>query len=117
MEIKNKYTTDDKYLAVITNNGLWIKDTNENKINIIHASKIDDKFLINTFISQFDKNYNITKHIQSNKIDISQNNWIIYDPKIYENDTSYKKDFLNIFQILIMKKYKVYFLTVIIIFI
>ena len=55
MEIKNKYTTDDKYLAVITNNGLWIKDTNENKINIIHASKIDDKFLINTFISQFDK--------------------------------------------------------------
>ena len=96
LEIKNKYTTDDKYLAVITNNGLWIKDTNENKINIIHASKIDDKFLINTFISQFDKNYNITKHIQSNKIDISHNNWIIYDPKIYENDTSYKKDFLNI---------------------
>ena len=27
LEIKNKYTTDDKYLAVITNNGLWIKDT------------------------------------------------------------------------------------------
>ena len=31
LELKSKYTTDGKYLAVITNNGLWIKDEIDNK--------------------------------------------------------------------------------------
>ena len=31
LEIKSKYTTDGKYLAVITNNGLWIKDKIDKK--------------------------------------------------------------------------------------
>ena len=46
LEEKTKFTLDGKYLAVITNNGLWIKDVVENKINIINASKIDKNFLI-----------------------------------------------------------------------
>ena len=31
LEIKSKYQRDGKYLAVITNNGLWIKDVKNNK--------------------------------------------------------------------------------------
>ena len=34
--IKNKYSNDNKYLAVITENGLWIKDEIENKIKKIN---------------------------------------------------------------------------------
>ena len=45
--IKNKYTDDNKYLAVITENGLWIKDEIDGKINIINANKVDNQFLIN----------------------------------------------------------------------
>ena len=41
LDLKNNYTSDDKYLAVITNNGLWIKDNIDGKTNIINASKID----------------------------------------------------------------------------
>ena len=35
LELKNKYSSDDKYLAVITKNGLWIKDKINNNINIV----------------------------------------------------------------------------------
>src|SRR5210317_2239981 len=58
LELKLKYTADGKYLAVITNNGLWIKDVVEGNINIINSSKINDNYLIDTFITQFDENYN-----------------------------------------------------------
>ena len=51
LELKNTYTSDDKYLAVITNNGLWIKDNINNNINIINASKIDDRLLLNASIT------------------------------------------------------------------
>ena len=83
LELKNTYTSDDKYLAVITNNGLWIKDTTSNKINIINASKINDTFLINASITEMDKDFNVTRHIQSEKIDISSRNWLIFNPTIY----------------------------------
>ena len=41
LDIKKNYTKDDKYLASITENGLWIKDEIDNKINFINAQKID----------------------------------------------------------------------------
>ena len=39
LELKTNYTKDDKYLAVITNNGLWIKDIIHSKTLIINAAK------------------------------------------------------------------------------
>ena len=91
MEFKNDYTADDKYLAVVTKNGLWIKDNTNGNINIINASEINDNFLINTFITQFDENYEVIKNIQSKKIDISKNEWLAYDVKVYTNNQ--KKEF------------------------
>ena len=86
LEIKSKYTVDGKYLAVITKNGLWIKDKVGTKSYIINSSEIKNNFLINTFITEFDNDYNVTKNIKSNKIDISKNEWLIYDLKLYENN-------------------------------
>ena len=59
LDLKNNYTSDDKYLAVITNNGLWIKDNIDGKTNIINASKIDGEFLIEASITELDKNFNV----------------------------------------------------------
>ncbi len=84
--LKSNYTSDDKYLAVITNNGLWIKDKIDNKTIIINSSKIETGFLINAFISEFNKDFEIIRNIKSNKIDIKNNEWIIYDAKIYINN-------------------------------
>ena len=67
LEFKNNYTADDKYLAVVTKNGLWIKDIINKKISIINASKIEDNFLINSFITQFDENFEVLKNIQAKK--------------------------------------------------
>jgi len=78
--IKNKYSDDNRYLAVITENGLWIKDEIDNKINIINASKVDNEFLLNVSITQFDKNFEILNIIQSNKVDITFFKWKIFQP-------------------------------------
>ena len=86
--IKNSYTNDDKYLAVITEDGLWIKDQINNNINIINANKVDDEFLLDVSISQFDKDFRILRIIKSDKVDISSYEWIIIKPKILENDES-----------------------------
>ena len=40
LDIKNDFATDNKYLAVITDNGIWIKDEVLNNTNIISAKLI-----------------------------------------------------------------------------
>ena len=97
LELKNNYSADDKYLAVITKNGLWIKDNIEGKINIINALKIENEFLIDTFITQFNENYEVIKNIQTSKIDISKNEWTAYDVKVYKNNISNKVDELKFY--------------------
>ena len=72
LELKNTYTSDDKYLAVITNNGLWIKDNINNNINIINASKIDDRLLLDASITELDIQFNVKRHIESEKIDVQK---------------------------------------------
>ena len=38
LNLKNTYAKDNKYLAVITENGIWIKDQVGENINIINAN-------------------------------------------------------------------------------
>ena len=92
LELKSKYTLDGKYLAVITNNGLWIKDIVDGKTNIINASKIDQNFLHNVFITEFDENYDVVRNIKSSKIDIKDKTWTVYQSNIYQNGESFKNE-------------------------
>ena len=96
LSLKSPYTTDDKYLAVITKNGLWIKDKINQKTLIINSKEIKNNFLINTFITEFNSNYEIERYIQSDKIDISKNNWVVFEPKIYIKNDKIHKDTLEI---------------------
>ena len=84
--IKNKYSEDSRYLAVITENGLWIKDEINNQINIISADKVDNEFLLNVSITQFNNNFEMVKLIRSNKVNISSSTWRIFEAKILENN-------------------------------
>ena len=88
--MKNKYSTDNKYLAVITDNGLWIKDEIDNKINIINANKVDNEFLLNVSITQLNKNFEVLNIINSKKIDISSFEWKIFDPLILKDNQKKK---------------------------
>lgn len=93
LDIKNNYSKDDKYLAVITTNGLWIKDEINENINLINAEKIEDHYLKNVSITQFDINFNFEQLIESKIINIKNNKWIIDSPLITkDNSITYSKD-------------------------
>lgn len=86
LEIKSNYTIDGKYLAVITKNGLWIKDKIDDKVLITNSSYIEGNYLIENFITEFDNEFKVIRNIQSEKINISKNKWIIDKAKVYKNN-------------------------------
>ncbi len=94
LEIKSGYTIDGKYLAVITKNGLWIKDKINNKVIITNASTIEQNYLNNIFITEFDENFNVIRNIKSNKIDISSKQWRILNAKIYKKNEYSNREIL-----------------------
>ena len=95
LQIKNQFSDDKLYLAVINKNGLWMKDVVNNQTSIINSSKIDNNFLTNTFITTFDDEFNLIKSLKSDKIDIRDNEWLIYDVTIFEGNMSKKKDLIK----------------------
>ena len=104
LSIKNSYTNDDKYLAVITENGLWIKDQINNNINIINANKVENEFLVDVSITQFNKNFEILRIIKSDKVDISSYEWIVIEAKILENNESSFQDQVKLMSNFDLKK-------------
>ena len=94
--IKNQFTTDDKYLAVITANGLWIRDEINGSINIVNADKINNDRLVNVSIVQFDKNYNLLQIIQSDDVNIKSKNWNINDPLVTKKNVTNQLEFINL---------------------
>ena len=93
--IKNQFTSDDKYLAVITENGLWIRDEINGKINITNADRINNDMLVNVSIVQFDKNFNLIHTIHSKEVNIKSKNWYIDNPQITKENITNKLEFLN----------------------
>ena len=92
LEFKNSYSLDDKYLAVINENGLWIKDVVDKENYIINATKIDNNFLKNVIITVYDKDFEIKRIISSNEVDISENNWKIKNPITFKGNLSKKEN-------------------------
>jgi lipopolysaccharide export system permease protein len=72
-----------------------MKDVVNNQTSIINSSKIDNNFLTNTFITTFDDEFNLIKSLKSDKIDIRDNEWLIYDVTIFEGNMSKKKDLMK----------------------
>ena len=91
-EIKNEYSKDDKYLAVVTENGLWIRDKLNKKTSYINAEKLVDDTLLNISISQFDEAFVLEKLIISEKAFIKDRNWILKDVIVSNNNNSIKYD-------------------------
>ena len=86
LEIKNDFAKDNKYLAVITENGIWIKDEIKDKKFIINANLIEGNFLKDVVITQFDKNFLPKKYIYGKIVNIKKNEWIIKKAVVIENN-------------------------------
>ena len=91
-DIKNDFTEDNKYLAVITENGIWMKDEIENRINIIDAKEIDKNILIDININQFEKDtFNLVKTIYAKKADVRNKKWVLKDISVRKNNFDVEK--------------------------
>ena len=84
LDLKTNYTKDDKYLAVITKNGLWIKEEIDGYSNIIHARKFNKNKIEDITITQTNaatENINI---ITAKNADISSKTWSLNEVKIVD---------------------------------
>ncbi len=75
--IKGSFEKDKEYLAAITENGIWIKEKNLEKNNIIRSKNLENKNLIEVTIYEFDENDNFVKRIEAESADISSLNWTL----------------------------------------
>jgi len=90
LELKNNYSKDNKYLAVVTENGLWIKDEIGEKIYIVNANLFKNEYLKDVSISVFSSDFDLIQILESESIDISNLNWIIYKPTISKTNKTTK---------------------------
>ncbi len=88
LSFKNKFTDDKKYLAVVNENGLWIKDEVDNSINIINAEIFENDTLKKLTITQMDKDFNIVKTIIGKSANIQKNTWKIKNVEVHEIEKS-----------------------------
>ena len=86
LDIKNNFASDNKYLAVITENGIWIKDEIENKKTIINANLIEGNILKDVVITEFDDNFSPQKYIYGEIVNIKNNDWLIKKAIIINNN-------------------------------
>ena len=86
LEIKNEFASDNKYLAVITDNGIWIKDEIEDIKFIINADLIEGNILKDVVITQFDNSFNPQKYIYGKTVNIKDNDWVIKKATIIEDN-------------------------------
>ncbi len=86
LDLKNSYSNDNKYLAVVKESGLWIKDEIDEKIYIINGNQIENNYLIEVSINEFDNNFDLNRIIQANKVDISTKEWILIEPSVFQNN-------------------------------
>jgi lipopolysaccharide export system permease protein len=89
-DIKNNFSNDNKYLAMVTDSGLWIKDENNEKILIVKSNYLKGNFLSDAIVNEFNLDFELLRTIQSEKIDIKNFNWILYNPIITIDNISQK---------------------------
>ncbi len=82
--IKGSYEEDKDYLAAITENGIWIKERDSKKNNIIRSEYLEDSSLFNLTIYEFDNDNNFVRRIEAKSADISSLKWILKDIKIID---------------------------------
>ena len=95
LDIKNQYTGKNDYLAALTENGIWIKDTVDGKTNIIRASGLSENTLKNISIYRFSENNKHESRIESREADISSSDWNLKNTTIFYNENNTSVQFKN----------------------
>ena len=90
LDIKKNFTKDNKYLATITENGLWIKDEINDQINFVNANRFTLNQLNQVDIIQLSNKFDFQRNIKADRVDIKDNNWSLYNVKIVDSKNKIK---------------------------
>ena len=93
--LKNNFTEQNEYLAVVNESGLWIKEEIDETINIIHAKQFKENLIEKITITQADSKFKMPNTIIAAKADISKKLWNLIDVKII-NYKGEKKNLSNL---------------------
>ena len=96
---KALYSKDIDHLVSINKNGVWIKETTQNNYTITSAKKVENNFLLDVTIYKLSSSNKIIERIDSEKVDVSNKFWSIYDAKIFNpnNENQYiNKEIYNL---------------------
>tara|TARA_Y100000816_G_C26048638_1_gene549652 strand:- start:137 stop:976 length:840 start_codon:yes stop_codon:yes gene_type:complete len=86
LDLKNRFSDTNEYLAVVKSDGLWIKEEIEQNVYFIHAERFDKNFLKSVTISETNKYYKSKNTITANKANIISKNWYLEDVSLIDND-------------------------------
>ena len=88
LNIKYKYSNSNDHLAIVNEDGLWIKEKSRDnrKIFIINAKSYKINSLENLEITELDTDYKLINTILSEKADINKKIWVLTNVKIYSKD-------------------------------
>ncbi len=91
LDIKNRFSNTNEYLAVVNDDGLWIKEEINENMYIIHAEKYDQNELKSVTITEADKYYSNKNTITAELANIISKNWQLKNVSIL-NDSGIKKN-------------------------
>ena len=86
LNFKYQFSNTSDHLAVVNENGLWIKEKNGDKIFIINAKTYNTNSLENIKITELNNNYKLINTIISSRANIEKKEWILKDVKIFSED-------------------------------
>ena len=93
--LKNSFTEQNEYLAVVNESGLWIKEEIDETINIIHAKQFKENTIEKITITQTNSKFKMPNTIIAEKADISKKLWDLINVKII-NYKGEKKNLSNL---------------------
>ncbi len=93
IDLKNIHSNDSRYLASVTENGLWIKDEHNEQVYFINAEKMSLNKLYNIEVMILDNNFSFLGKIFSPQANISKNEWLMSNAII--TDENGKKSSLD----------------------
>ena len=86
LNFKYQFSNTSDHLAVVNEDGLWIKEKNGDKIFIINAKTYNTNSLENIKITELNNNYKLINTIISSRANIEKKEWILKDVKIFSED-------------------------------
>ena len=84
LNIKNQFSKDNKYLALVNENGLWIKEKIGKNTFIINGEILERNILKKITITKLDEDFNLNEMTLIDSANISENEWKLKDILVFK---------------------------------